>query len=259
MKLSYKPLILALALAASFSTAQAQLITKTFDVTGVSNAVVARFTLWINLNDNTLVVNIDNAVATNWNGKVGTITGIGFNTPFPIASQAGDNPYGTVRFRAKWTTGSAPGLAQNNWSSDDYWSEQTPYQQNPDFNQDYGVTAPNPNYGIEYGEKATFYFKFLNQDITEANVAGFFDNNSSTTNKFDFSVRWQEVDTKWNYQNNCFDGPGSDKGGIDLGFTSDGDLPATPEPSTYGLMGAAALLGLAAHRRRKAAKAAKAA
>jgi hypothetical protein len=253
MKLSSKAVLLGLTLAASTSLAKAQLITKNFDVTGAYNAVVARFTMWINLNDNTVVIDINNALPATNSAKVGTITGIGFNTPFAIASQSGDNP-GTVQFKAKWTTGSAPSLATNVWSSDDYWSESTPFNLEPSYNNDYGVTAPNPNYGIEYGEKATFYFKF-SQDINEGNVAGFFSNNNSTTNKYDFSVRWQEVDTKYNYLNNCFDGPQSDKGGINLTFTADGDLPPTPEPSTYGLMGAAALLGLVAHRRMKANKA----
>ena len=41
MKLSSKAVLLSLTLAASASLAQAQLITKNFDVTGVSNAVVA--------------------------------------------------------------------------------------------------------------------------------------------------------------------------------------------------------------------------
>jgi hypothetical protein len=250
MKLSSKAVLLSLTLAASASLAQAQLITKNFDVTGVSNAVVARFTMWINLNDNTVVINIDNALPATNSAKVGTITGIGFNTPFTVASQSGDNP-GTVQFKAKWTTGSSENLANNVWSSDDYWSESTPFALSPSYNQDYGVSAPNPNYGINYGEKATFYFKFTHpsQDLTVANVAGFFDK------AIDFSVRWQEVDTKYNYVNNCFDGPLSDKGGVNLTFTADGDLPPTPEPSTYGLMGAAALLGLVAHRRMKANKA----
>jgi hypothetical protein len=253
MKLLSKAVLLGLTLAASATLAKAQLITKTFDVTGSSYGVVARFTMWVNLNDNTVVIDINNSLPATNSAKVGTITGIGLNTPFAIASQSGDNP-GTVQFKAKWTVGSAQNLANNTWSNDDYWSESTPFNLTPSYNNDYGVWAPTPNYGVEYGEKATFYFKF-SQDINEGNVAGFFNNNSGTTNKYDFSVRWQEVDTKYNYVNNCSDGQLSDKGGKDLTFTFDGDLPPTPEPSTYGLMGAAALLGLVAHRRMKAKKA----
>jgi hypothetical protein len=232
------------------------LVSKSFNVTGTPNGVVAHFDLWINLTDDTLVVNIDNALAASNSAKVGTITGIGFNTPFAIASQTGDNP-GTVAFKAKWTVGSAQGLANNVWSNDDYWTEETPYHLSPSYNEDYGVTAPTPNYGIEYGEKATFYFKFT-QDINLSNIAGFFDNKSTTTNPFDFTVRWQEVDTKYNYENNCGSNPGSDKGGIDLGFSPQGDIPPTPEPSTYGLIGGAAMVGLVLVRRRqiKAKKAA---
>jgi hypothetical protein len=256
MKTSRTALTVGLALAAFTSVAQAQLITRNFDVTGVSNAVVARFTMWINLNNDTVVVDINNALPASGGTKVGTITGIGFNTPFAIASQAGDNP-GVIEFKAKWTVGSAPGLANNTWSNDDFWTEETPFSLNPTFSQDYGVTASNPNSGIEYGEKATFYFKF-GQDLNLGNVGGFFSNNNNTQpNIYDFSVRWQEVDTKWNYFNNGCNGADSDKGGINLIPFSDGDLPPTPEPSTYGLMGAAALLGLVAHRRHKAKKLAK--
>ena len=246
MKTTSGTLLLSLILAASATLSSAQLVSKSFDVTGVSNAVKAHFDLWINLSNDTLVVNIDNTLNV---AKVGTITGIGFNTPFAIASQAGDNP-GTVAFKAMWTTGSALNLANNTWSSDDYWDESTPYALSPYYSEDYGVSKSNPNYGIEYGEKATFYFKF-SQDINLSNIAGFFDDKSSTANPFDFTVRWQEVDTKYNYVNNCSDGNLSDKGGIDLGFSPQGDIPPTPEPSTYGLIGGAAMVGLVLIRRRQ--------
>lgn len=267
MKTSRTALLLGFALTALTSIAQAQLISRTFDVTGVSNGVVTRFTIWINANDNTLVVDIDNArpLVNGGNTQVGTITGFGFNTPWAIGSQSSDSP-GSVAVSAKWTavnsghsgvpTSFPVGSSQIN-SADDFWNEATPYTLNPSYSNDYGVTAATPNTGIEYGEKATFVFKF-SQDITVANFAGFFDNSASTTNDYDFSVRWQEVGKKSVYGthgDDCADG--SDKGGIDLRSFSNGDLPPTPEPSTYGLMGAAALMGIAAHRRHKAKKAVK--
>lgn len=266
MKTSRTALILGFALTALTSIAQAQLISRTFDVSGVSNGVVTRFTIWINANTNTLAVDIDNArpLTNGGNTQVGTLTGFGFNTPWAIASQSSDSP-GTVAVSAKWTSVNSghggvptafPTAGQVN-TADDFWSEETPYNLSPSFNNDYGVKANNPNTGIEYGEKATFVFKF-SQDINVANFAGFFNNNISTANDYDFSVRWQEVGKKSDYGlhgDGCADG--SDKGGKDLPFFSDGDLPPTPEPSTYGLMGAAALLGLVAHRRHKAKKAVK--
>ncbi len=269
MKTSRTALIFGLALTAFTALAQAQIISRTFDVSGVSNGVVTRFTISINADENTFIVDIDNArpLTNGGNTQVGTLTGFGFNTPWAVANQSGDNP-GSVTVAAKWTQKNSghsgvptafPVGTTAIRSADDFWSEETPYSLNPIFSNDYGVKAGTPNTGIEYGEKATFRFKF-NQDITVANFAGFFDNGPTTTNKFDFSVRWQEVGKKSDYGlhgDECADG--SDKGGIDLISFSEGDLPATPEPSTYGLMGAAALLGLVAHRRRKAAKANKAA
>jgi hypothetical protein len=254
MAFSRTALLLGFTLLGSAPFASAQLISRTFDVTGASNHVVARFTIWINATANTYVVDINNALPAASGAKVGTITGFGFNTPFSVASQASDNP-GTVVMKAKWTQVNSGHGVPTSWSGDDYWSEQTPYALPPSYSNDYGVEG-TPNRGVEYGEKATFVFTFnaANNDITAANFAGFFNNNSATAIKFDFTVRWQEVDTKNNYLNNCFDGPGSDKGGSDLLAFSDGELPPAPEPSTYGLMGAAALVGLIAHRHRSAKK-----
>lgn len=267
MKTSRTALILGFALTAMTSLAQAQIISRTFDVAGVSNGVVSRFTISINADTNTLLVDIDNArpLTSGGNTQVGTITGFGFNTPWTIASQSSDNP-GSVTVAAKWTqlnsghsgvpTAFPVGTTAIR-NADDFWSEETPYSLNPIFSNDYGVKASTPNTGIEYGEKATFVFTFT-QDITAANFAGFFDNGPTTTNKFDFSVRWQEVGKKSVYGlhgDDCADG--SDKGGINLIPFSESELPVTPEPSTYGLMGAAALIGLVAHRRHKAAKVAK--
>jgi hypothetical protein len=265
MKISRLASILGFALAALSPLANAQLITRTFDVTGVSNGVVTRFSIWIDAGTNTLTVDIDNArpLTSGSNTQVGTITGFGFNTPWTIGNQAGDNP-GTVAVAAKWTQKNSghygvptafPTTSSGIKNADDFWSEKTPYNLAPSsFNNDYGVSAQTPNIGIEYGEKATFVFTF--QDITVADFAGFLNNNATTANKYDFSVRWQEVGTKSDYGRHgdeCADG--SDKGGFDVPFFQEGDLPPTPEPSTYGLMGAGALLGLVAHRRMKAKKA----
>ena len=59
----------------------------------------------------------------------------------------------------------------------------------------------------------------------------------------DIVVRWQEV------RNDCTTGQG------DYGWTGfPEEIPPTPEPSTYGLMGAAALMGGVIYRRRQQKK-----
>jgi hypothetical protein len=268
MNFSRNAVLLGLALLAAASTAQAQLISRTFDVSGVSNSVVTRFTIWINANANTVVIDVDNArpLLNGQNTRVGTVTGFGFNTPFSSALLGASDS--AVLYASKWTAINAghtglpttiPVGGPTN-TTDDFWREEVPFDLEPAYDNDYGVKAQTPNIGIEYGEKATFVFKFNNtMDITAGNFAGFFNNSAATTNDFDFTVRWQEVGKKSDYGLHGECAEGSDKGGINLLPFSDGELPATPEPSTYGLMGAAALLGLVAHRRHKAKKATKAA
>jgi len=260
MKLSRTPVLLGLALLASAPLVNAQIISRTFNVTGVSNGVVSRFTIWINADNNTLVVDIDNArpLTNGLNTKVGTITGFGFNTPFNV------NGVSSVLTQVQWDVVNSghtglptvfPVTQAGKDANDDFWNERDPYSLNPNFSNDFGVEAGNPGRGIEYGEKATFVFAFT-QDITVTNFVGFFDNNATTTNKYDFTVRWQEVGKKSDYGlhgDNCVED--SDKGGWDGIPFSDGDLPPVPEPSTYGFMGAAALLGLVARRRHLAKKA----
>ncbi|MGC4073368.1 MAG: PEP-CTERM sorting domain-containing protein [Nibricoccus sp.] len=256
MKTSRTALILGFALAAFTSIAQAQLITKTFNVSG-STGVVTRFTIWINVNADTFVVNIDNTLAAGSNAKVGTVVGFGFNTPFGSITV---DP--NVTFSMNLTQGSNnPNPDPNN--SDNYWTETSKYDpamsSGNTYDQDYGVATTSSTKGVGYNEKATLTFKFNSNNITTANLAQFFDNaySSSTTNRdFDITVNWADVSKKQDYLKGCVPST-CDIGGIDLTFSQDSELPPTPEPSTYGLMGAAALMGIAAHRRHKAKKAAK--
>jgi uncharacterized repeat protein (TIGR02543 family) len=254
--------LLGFALTALVPAVQAQLITKNFTVTGTIGdassgdlTVATSFTMWLNLNANTMVVAVNNTLAANTNDRVGTLISFGFNTPNGwLPMTAGD-----VNFKAKWTQVNAghTGLPTVNWSSDDFWEEHTPYDLSPNsFDQDYGISTPGGGtsgsgaLGVQYGEKATFAFAFTD-DVTLANIAGFFD--KTAPGAYDFSVRWQQVSTKGTYLDACEEGL-SAKGGIDLAFSFDADLPPTPEPSTYGLMGAAALMGLVARRRALAKK-----
>lgn len=242
--------------------AQAQLVTKTFTVVGQTNlsgtytTVSTQFTMWLNVNANTLAININNNLSVpNGNALVGTLVSFGFNTPngwLPLSDAS-------VAVKEKWTkvnTGHT-GLPTASWGSDDFWQEHAPYDLSPDgYDQDFGVSTPgggtsgNPGLGIQYGEKASFVFTFTN-DITVSNLAGFFDNSASTAHDYDFTVRWQQVSSKSAYLEPC-DEDLSAKGGLDLAFLPTGEIPATPEPSTYGLIGAVALVGLALRRRYKA-------
>lgn len=251
MKTSRTALLLGLALSAFATISQAQLVSRTFDVTGASTGVVTRFTIWINANADTFVVNIDNTLTpASSSSKVGTVVGFGFNTPFGSITV---DP--NVTFSFALTQGSNnPAPVPGN--SDDYWTESSSYNQSgSSYDQDYGVSTSSYSRGVGYGEKATLTFKFNNNNITAANFAQFFDNAyngfSSSNRDYDITVNWADVATKDKYLKDCYASV-CDIGGKDLIPLSDSDLPATPEPSTYGLMGAAALLGLVAHRRHKA-------
>ncbi len=281
MKTSRTALLFGLALTALTTLAQAQVYLHSQTVTGsYGSGVTTRFDFALDLDNNKLTVVVNNTVAiVNGNGTKGTVVSFGFNTPFSGLSTT------NVTTNLKWITG--PGRSSSyfnndliNGNSNDRWEEHAPYVINhaPQFNQEFGVSTkdtPSPdaagldnvNYGIKYGEVAIFDFTFTNKDITQANYKNFFGNNF-------VSVYWRDVTEvtttgQWKWVNGkkkwvettteCSVNGGWDKGHGDFFPPSDGDLPATPEPSTYGLMGAAALLGLVAHRRRKAAKAAKAA
>ena len=280
MKLSYKPLILGFALLASAAVSQAQIYLLSQNVTGsYGSGVTTRFNFAIDLDLNKLTVTVDNTVAlVNGEGVKGTVVSFGFNTPFTGLSTS--NVTTTTKW-IDWNSGRSSYANQKtiNGSSSAFWEEHSPYVINhaPQFNQEFGVSTKdtpsadaagldNVNQGVRYGEVAVFEFTFTNKDITQQNYKDFFGNDFVSVywrevKEVDISGEWKWVNGKKKWvttTTECEVNGGWDKGHGDFWPPSDGDLPATPEPSTYGLMGAAALLGLAAHRRRKAAKAAKA-
>lgn len=284
MKTSRITLLLGLAFAAITSLAQAQIYLHSQTVTGnYGSGVTTRFNFAIDLPNNKLTVTVDNTVAiVNGNGTKGTVVSFGFNTPFTGLTTS--NVTTTTKW-IDWNSGRSSYANQKtiNGSSSSFWEEHSPYVINhaTQFNQEFGVStkdynnnnqaAPDAagldsiNQGIKYGEVAVFEFTFTNKDIDQSNYKNFFGDNF-------LSVYWREVTEvettgQWKWVNGrktwvtktteCEVNGGWDKGHGDFWPPTDGDLPPTPEPSTYGLMGAAALLGLVAHRRHKAKKASK--
>jgi hypothetical protein len=233
MKARLSACIVALALSIA-PACLAQMVVQTIDVSGINYGVKSRFTFSIDAASNILTIDVDNTLAGP-GGMQGTITSFGFNTPFTNA-QLGTNGSKVDFVSQTWTK-----KVQSNSHTFDKWNEFEPYylSQNGGYKQDYGVgTGNNPTggttkNGIKHGEKATFVFKF--PDFTPGQFDGFFDR------KQDIVVRWQEVG-----KNNCYEwsdfGPGN--------FPPTGEIPPTPEPSTYGLIGAGALFALVVYRKR---------
>jgi hypothetical protein len=270
MKLSSKLVLLGLTLLASASLSKAQFIYRDSYVVGNwGTGVVTRFQVWIDAGTNKVTINIDNNIPQPATAPLGTefakgtLISFGFNLPASL----GVTTVGQVNMRAKLTSSTSRSswggsLALNTWSNDDFWDEHNPWDIHlpTTYDQDYGVSGPGNSYGtsdvqrwgIRYGEKATFEFTL--PDFAPEQFVGFMDRS------VDLTAYWENVDsqtyekrsgvTKW-YDNNM---QTWEKGFADFRLPSDSELPATPEPSTYGLMGAAALLGLVAHRRMKAKK-----
>ncbi len=260
---------------------KAQVYLHTQDVKGdFGTGVTARFYYQIDLDTNTLTIRVDNTIALNNQGlgTKGTIVSFGFNTPFSGLTTSRVDTSVVWNQRNSGHTQVPLTSRVINGSSSTFWEEHAKYtlaHQGTTYDQDFGVSTKdtpsadaagldNVNQGIRYGEIATFTFTFKNNDITQNNYKEFFGDNF-------ISVYWRDVTETYTTREKNKWGQWKDvtktrtpNGGWDKGLggfrpPSDGDLPATPEPSTYGLMGAAALLGLIAHRRYKAKKAAPAA
>ena len=207
---------------ASAASAQLYVITGTLNGTGVK----AEFNFTINDLANTVKVDVNNAIL-GIGGAKGTITAFGFNTPFS-----------DVQLGANGSAVTITSQTINNVASS--WVTSDPWTLNPAlYSQEFGVSTDgspdggNPNNGILWGQTASFLFTF--PDFGAADVANFIGQNG-------LSVRFQQVNMI-NPSEKAFGGPGGGGGG---------GGGAVPEPSTYGLFAAMALLGLmvARHMRR---------
>lgn len=217
----------------SVCSAQAQIVVKSFQAYGRDTNVEARFHFWINPTTNQVTIEVDNTWAGPGSNNKGTITSFGFNTPFSN-SALGTNG-SNVTFTQNWLV-LAPGRTE---PAD--WNKFEPYQPSQGggtYYQDIGAgsgsspTNGSPQSGIRFGEKVKFVFQF--PDFTPSQAQTFF-----SDRPYDLTVRWQAIG-ECDYS--------------DIGFGC--EIPPVPEPSTYGLMGAGALVGLVVLRRRQAKKAA---
>lgn len=210
-EMNMKRLIISL-LAAGFlaSAASAQLV---YNITGTTG-VKAKFTFTFNDSLDTVTVGIDNTIA-GINGANGRITSFGFNTPF-TATQLGIG-------------GANVSFTEN---ADGTWNKFVPFNLNPAPLQDFGVGLGTTEEGgggggIQFGETATFVFTF--PDFVGTAGWGGAD---SLVVRFQSVLNSQGVPGD---SDKVFGTPGDDPGG---------DLGVIPEPSTYGMLGALALLGM---------------
>lgn len=212
MKTTCLKLLATCALLGFATAAHAQLYTATGS-TGVTSSF--NFTIDPTLNRVTVLVNNTQAGV---GGVTGSVTSFGFNIPPALAGT------GSLLSTSGVTAGA--------------WTYFAPYNLSAGgggFVQDVGAgTGANPNggtvaQGVVAGSSATFVFQF--GDF--ASAAGFIGPNGVT-------ARWQGV--TGNRSDEAFGNPGTPGGP---------GLTPVPEPSTYGLFGAAALaVGLMVRRKR---------
>lgn len=237
----------ALALAAASTAASAQIVTEKFSIHGLTTNVIASATATINATSNTFTLVVDNSIL-GAGGANGTITSLGFPVPF-TDTELGANG-SLVSLTTTWN------LTNPGHSTPSNWNILEPYDLNAGgqhINLEIGTgvhasqaNGGNPNLGIEFGEIVTFVFQLPDFDISDILGPGGF----ITGGDNDLVFRWQEIG---------IDGlPGS---GSDIGFGPGTEVPPgvgetpVPEPSTYGLAGAAALFCVIGIRRFRARRA----
>lgn len=184
-----------------------------YTAVGASTGVETAFNFTLDPTLNRLTVLITNT-EPGPGGVTGTLTSFGFNVPDSLISSAS-----LLTAPAGWT------LAN-------------PYDLNAggnNFMQDLGAKTGNnvnggsPQTGIAFGGSATFIFQFADFTTT----TGFLGVNG-------VSGRWQVVTA----------GSGSDAGFGNVDTPPGADIIPVPEPSTYGLLGAAGLMVAVLARRR---------
>jgi hypothetical protein len=189
-------------------------------------------------NNYLLEVKVDNTTA-GFNNANGTVTSFGFDLPAVFLPP----PTGTAD-SAPTIFGPISGFGLHDAGFVATWNVTLDYSINNLVHLNFGAGAnPNPqggnaNDGIWFGETATFVFQF-------------YPSSAYTTSPFPLTTieaRWQEVGT-----GEARSGEGSDFGGIDV--PSGGPIVPVPEPATYGLIGAVALAGVVALKRRRSAQA----
>ncbi|HLP03445.1 MAG TPA: PEP-CTERM sorting domain-containing protein [Opitutaceae bacterium] len=224
------PLVLAGALAAT--CAFGQLV-----ATGINTGVKTLF--YAAVVDQDLLITVDNTTL-GASGQTGSVTSFGFNTPWTA-------PLNLSKVAISYQVSSLTGPTEP-------WNPLSEFELTAGLGGG-GVTVDlglesddngNPNgndvkNGVEFGEIVQFKFSFdaTTYDIPDLEyVADFFNQNPDGP---DFLVRWQNVLGSTAGTSDAFAGD----------FPNDTDVPQgpVPEPSTYGLIGAAALLGLVSYRR----------
>jgi len=178
-----------------------------------STGVVAWFNFTIDPVLNRVTVVVDNT-HDGVSGQHGIVTSFGFNIPSALAGTG-----------SLFSTSGVPAGT---------WSLFEPYNLN-NFDQDVGagsginVNGGQPFESVQPGSMATFVFQFADF----ADSTGFLGTHG-------VSLKWQSINIDGNPSDHAFGEPG---GVVVL-------LTPVPEPSTYGLMGAATVMAMVAVRRR---------